>query len=113
MPLNLLDNMPEALRRESSALYRFSMNSGEPRLPQSATGSSMLYTSREHFEQSPTIAVMNQRSVSLLNDLLFPVLVNNGCYVLIPKILLIWWHVNRFACKLACTWVAATNKEQY
>ncbi|KAJ9557042.1 hypothetical protein OSB04_011656 [Centaurea solstitialis] len=57
MPLNLLDNMPEALRRESSALYRFSMNSGEPRLPQSATGSSM-----ELFEQSPTIALMSQRS---------------------------------------------------
>lgn len=62
MPLNLLDNMPEALRRESSALYMFSMNSGEPRLPQSATGSSMLYNSREHFEQSPTIALMSQRS---------------------------------------------------
>ncbi|KVI11100.1 hypothetical protein Ccrd_010492 [Cynara cardunculus var. scolymus] len=78
MPLNLLDNMPEALRRESSALYRFSMNSGEPRLPQSATGSSMLYTSREHFEQSPTIALMSQRPVSRLNDLLFPVLGHNG-----------------------------------
>lgn len=61
MPLNLLDNMPEALRRESGALYRFSMNSGEPRLPQSAMGSLMLHSSNDHLEQIPTIALMNHR----------------------------------------------------
>ncbi|KAI7741663.1 hypothetical protein M8C21_005361, partial [Ambrosia artemisiifolia] len=60
MPLNLWDNMPEALRRESSALYGYSMNSGEPRLPQSVTASLMLHTSSE---QSPPIAMMNQRLV--------------------------------------------------
>lgn len=68
MPLNLLDNMPEALRRENGALYRFSMNSGEPRLPQLATGSLMLHTSSE---QSPTIALMNQRPVNFLNSFSF------------------------------------------
>lgn len=66
MPLNLLDNMPEALRRESGALYRFSMNSGEPRLPQSAMGSLMLHSSNDHLEQIPTIALMNHRPVSFL-----------------------------------------------
>ncbi|KAI7750261.1 hypothetical protein M8C21_015970 [Ambrosia artemisiifolia] len=60
MPLNLWDNMPEALRRENSALYGYFMNSGEPRLPQSVTASLMLHTSSE---QSPPIAMMNQRLV--------------------------------------------------
>lgn len=55
MPLNLLDNMPEALRKENSALFRFSLNPVEPRLPQSASGSLMLHTSSE---QTP---MMNQR----------------------------------------------------
>ncbi|KAL7584291.1 hypothetical protein Lser_V15G44887 [Lactuca serriola] len=57
MPLNLLDNMPEALRREMSALYRFSMISGEPRLPHHH----LVHTSSEHFEPGPTIALMNHR----------------------------------------------------
>lgn len=61
MPLNLLDNMPEALRRESGKPYRFSMNPAELRFPQQATGSLMLHTSNEHLEQSPTIALMNHR----------------------------------------------------
>ncbi|KAJ0734567.1 putative transcription factor MYB-related family [Helianthus annuus] len=51
MPSNLLDNMPEALRRENSALYRLSMNSREPR-------SLMLPTLSE---PNPPIAMMNQR----------------------------------------------------
>ncbi|KAM0040478.1 putative transcription factor MYB/SANT family [Helianthus debilis subsp. tardiflorus] len=55
MPLNLLDNMPEALRRENR---RFCMNSTEPRLQQSVNGSLMLHTSSE---QSPTITMMNHR----------------------------------------------------
>ncbi|KAM0031487.1 putative protein LIN-9/Protein ALWAYS EARLY, DIRP [Helianthus debilis subsp. tardiflorus] len=50
MPSNLLDNMPEALRRENSALYRLSMNSREPR-------SLMLPTLSE---ANPLIAMMNQ-----------------------------------------------------
>lgn len=66
MPLNLLDNMPEALRRESGAPYRFSMNPAELRFPQQATGSLMLHTSNEHLEQSPTIALMNHRRVCFL-----------------------------------------------
>ncbi|XP_076931411.1 protein ALWAYS EARLY 3-like [Bidens hawaiensis] len=57
MPLNLLDNMPEAFR-ENNALYRFTMISRETRLPQSVTGSLMLHTSSE---QGPTIAMMSQR----------------------------------------------------
>ncbi|KAI3810539.1 hypothetical protein L1987_20156 [Smallanthus sonchifolius] len=58
MPSNLLDNMPEALRRESSALYRLPMNSTEPKLPQLGTGSLMLPTLSE---PNPPIAMMNQR----------------------------------------------------
>ncbi|KAI3752472.1 hypothetical protein L2E82_24505 [Cichorium intybus] len=50
MPSNLLDNMPEALRREMTALYRFS---GDSRMPH--------HLSSEHFEQSPSIALMNHR----------------------------------------------------
>ncbi|PWA60554.1 hypothetical protein CTI12_AA358410 [Artemisia annua] len=61
MPLNLLENMPEALRRESGAPYRFSMNPAELRFPQQPTGSLMLLTSNEHLEQSPAIALMNHR----------------------------------------------------
>nr|XP_043621779.1 protein ALWAYS EARLY 3-like isoform X2 [Erigeron canadensis] len=61
MPLNPLENMPEALRRENSALYRFSMNSEEKRLPQSATGLLVLQSSRDHLEQSPVIPLGNNR----------------------------------------------------
>ncbi|KAL4556296.1 hypothetical protein LXL04_038943 [Taraxacum kok-saghyz] len=50
MPLNLLDNMPEVLRREIGGLYRFPMNSGDP-----------LHDSSELFEQSPAISFMNHR----------------------------------------------------
>lgn len=58
MPLNRSDNMPEDLRRESRALYRFPMNPREPIMPQLATGPLMLHTSSE---QTPTIALTNQR----------------------------------------------------
>ncbi|KAJ0454509.1 putative protein LIN-9/Protein ALWAYS EARLY, DIRP [Helianthus annuus] len=50
MPSNLFDNMPEALRRENSALYRLSMNSREPKSLVLATLS----------EANPLIAMMNQ-----------------------------------------------------
>ncbi|KAL8205923.1 hypothetical protein R6Q57_009474 [Mikania cordata] len=58
MPSNLLDNMPEALRRESSALYRLGVNSSESKLPQLGTGSLMLPTLNK--SNSP-IVTMNQR----------------------------------------------------
>lgn len=63
MPSNLLENMPEALRRENIALYRLSMNSKEPKLPQLGPGSLMLPT---FGEPNPPIAMMNHRLVSCL-----------------------------------------------
>ncbi|KAK9054800.1 hypothetical protein SSX86_025879 [Deinandra increscens subsp. villosa] len=57
MPSNLTDNMPEALRRESNALYRLSVNSREPKVPQVGTGSMVLPTLSE---PNPPIAMMNR-----------------------------------------------------
>ncbi|XP_071726393.1 protein ALWAYS EARLY 3-like isoform X2 [Rutidosis leptorrhynchoides] len=60
MPSNLLENMPEALRRESSELYRFSLNSREPPLSQSVVGSFLKHGSNDHLEQIPTITLNHQ-----------------------------------------------------
>ncbi|XP_076921903.1 protein ALWAYS EARLY 3-like [Bidens hawaiensis] len=58
MPSNLLENMPEALRRENIALYRLSMNPKELKLPHLGPGSLMLPTLSE---RNPPIAMMNHR----------------------------------------------------
>lgn len=82
MPSNLFDNMPEALRRENSALYRLSMTSREQKFPQLGTGSLMIPTLSE---PNPPIAMMNQRLVSILKTVLsfFLISLINSCYIIV------------------------------
>ena len=54
MPLNPLDNMPEALRRHSIAAHKFSLSSKEPQTNGNLNlGGPMMFVSSGHLEKVP------------------------------------------------------------
>jgi hypothetical protein len=69
MPLNPLDNMPEALRRQNIAIDKFSLISKESQMNGDPNiGGSMIFASSGHMEKvsSPVNSLVKQGKVILL-----------------------------------------------